>query len=140
MSEPHAGCVCILKRTNRPYCESVPVTVCTTHELVNTFIHKEMAKLKTHTLESLTDKYIGKRGTVRREVFEYELRLDLLGQAVRDARKKRNLTQEELGRLVGVQKAQISKIENSTKDVRLETVMKVFAALNAQVSFVVKLA
>jgi HTH-type transcriptional regulator/antitoxin HipB len=99
-----------------------------------------MAKLKTHTLEALTDKYIGKRGTVRREVFEYELRLDLLGQAVRDARKKRNLTQEELGRLVGVQKAQISKIENSTKDVRLETIMKVFAALDAQVSFVVKLA
>ncbi|MCU0435892.1 MAG: helix-turn-helix domain-containing protein [Bacteroidia bacterium] len=98
-----------------------------------------MAKLKTFTLEEITDKHIGKRGTWRREIFEYELRLDLLGQAVRDARKKRKLTQEELGKLVGVQKAQISKIENSTKDVRLETVMRVFAALNAQVSFVVKL-
>jgi HTH-type transcriptional regulator / antitoxin HipB len=98
-----------------------------------------MAKLKTYSLEALTDKHIGKRGTLRREAFEYELRLDLLGKAVRDARKQRNLTQEELGKLVGVQKAQISKIENSLKDVRVETVMKVFAALRARISFSVEL-
>ncbi|MGL5888887.1 MAG: helix-turn-helix domain-containing protein [Bacteroidia bacterium] len=98
-----------------------------------------MAKLKTYTLEELTDKHIGKRGTIRREVFEYELRLDLLGKAVRDARKQRNLTQEELGKLVGVQKAQISKIENSVKDVRVETVIKVFAALRARISFSVEM-
>lgn len=98
-----------------------------------------MAKLKTYSLEDLTDKHIGKRGTLRREAFEYELRLDLLGKAVRDARKQRNLTQEELGKLVGVQKAQISKIENSLKDVRVETVMKVFAALRARISFSVEL-
>ena len=30
-----------------------------------------------------------------------------------------------MGKLVGVQKAQISKIENNTKDVRLSTIMKV---------------
>jgi HTH-type transcriptional regulator / antitoxin HipB len=98
-----------------------------------------MAKLKTYSLEALTDKHIGKRGTLRREAFEYELRLDLLGKAVREARKQRNLTQEELGKLVGVQKAQISKIENSLKDVRVETVMKVFAALRARISFSVEL-
>lgn len=58
--------------------------------------------LKTYSLEELTDKYIGKRGTIKRESFEYELRLDLLGEAIKQARKDRNLTQEELGKLVGV--------------------------------------
>jgi len=65
--------------------------------------------------------------------------LDLLGEAVKKARLERNLTQEELGKLVGVQKAQISKIENSLNDARLETILKVFKALNAQITFNVKL-
>jgi HTH-type transcriptional regulator/antitoxin HipB len=37
------------------------------------------------------------------------------GQAIKHARQERNLTQAKLGELVGVQKAQISKIENSAK-------------------------
>jgi len=96
-------------------------------------------KLKTYSLEEITDKYIGKRGTPKREAFENELRLDLLGEAIRQARLKRNLTQEELGRLVGVQKAQISKLENSFTDARIETILKVFNALNAKINFKVEL-
>jgi len=34
-------------------------------------------KLKTFTLEEITDKHIGKRGTAKREIFENELQLDL---------------------------------------------------------------
>ena len=94
---------------------------------------------KTVSLETLTDKYIGKRGTARRENFEYELRLDLLGEAIKQARKQRNLTQEQLGQLVGVRRAQISKIENSLTDARFETIMKVFKALDARVNFNVEL-
>jgi HTH-type transcriptional regulator / antitoxin HipB len=95
--------------------------------------------LKTYSLEELTDKHIGKRGTPKREAFENELRLDLLGEAIRQARLERNLTQEELGRLVGVQKAQISKLENSLTDARFETILKVFNALNAKIHFNVEL-
>jgi HTH-type transcriptional regulator/antitoxin HipB len=95
--------------------------------------------IKTYTLEEITDKHIGKKGTPKREAFDNELRLDLLGEAVKKARLERNLTQEELGKLVGVQKAQISKIENSLNDARLETILKVFKALNAQITFNVKL-
>jgi HTH-type transcriptional regulator / antitoxin HipB len=95
--------------------------------------------IKTYSLEEITDKHIGKRGTPKREAFEYELRLDLLGEAIREARKKRNLTQEELGLLVGVKKAQISKIENSLTDARFETIIKVFKALNAKINFNVEL-
>lgn len=95
--------------------------------------------IKTYGLDEITDKYIGKPGTPKREAFENELRLDLLGEAIKKARKERNLTQEELGELVGVKKAQISKLEHSLTDARFETILKVFTALNAKVSFNVEL-
>jgi transcriptional regulator with XRE-family HTH domain len=44
-----------------------------------------------------------------------------------------------LGRIVGVQKAQISKLENSLTDARVETILKVFKALNAKISFSVEM-
>jgi DNA-binding XRE family transcriptional regulator len=95
--------------------------------------------MKTYTLEELTDKHIGKKGTKKRDEFENELRLELLGQTIKQVRKERNLTQEQLGELVGVKKAQISKIENSLTDARFDTILKVFKALNAKVNFNVEL-
>lgn len=96
-------------------------------------------ELKTVSLDTIIDKHIGKRGTTKRETFENELRIDLLGNAIKQARKERNLTQEQLGKLVGVQKAQISKIENSVKNARFETILKVFEALGAKVNFNVEM-
>lgn len=96
-------------------------------------------KFKTVSLDTMIDKHIGKRGTKKRDAFENELRIDLLGQAIKQARQERHLTQEQLGELVGVQKAQISKIENSVKNARFETILKVFDALDAKVNFNVEL-
>lgn len=96
-------------------------------------------KFKTVSLETMIDKHVGKRGTEKREIFENELRLDLLGQTIKQVRQERNLTQQQLGELVGVQKAQISKIENSIKNARFETIIKVFDALGAKVNFNVQL-
>ena len=95
--------------------------------------------MKTYSLEDLTEKYICKKGSKKRNEFENELRLDLLGQAIKLARVERNLTQEELGELVGVKRAQISKIENSATDARFTTILKVFDALGAKVNFHVEL-
>ncbi|MBK9398577.1 MAG: helix-turn-helix transcriptional regulator [Saprospiraceae bacterium] len=94
---------------------------------------------RTVTLDTMIDKHIGIRGSERREAFENELRIDLLGQAIKQARQEQNLTQEQLGELVGVQKAQISKIENSVKNARFETILKVFEALGAKVNFNVEI-
>jgi HTH-type transcriptional regulator / antitoxin HipB len=96
-------------------------------------------KFKTVSLDTMIDKHIGKRGTQKRDSFENELRIDLLGQTIKQVRQERNLTQEQLGVLVGVQKAQISKIENSVKNARFETILKVFDALGAKVNFNVEL-
>ena len=95
--------------------------------------------LRTQTLEKLTDTYIGKRGTPQRDTFDYELTIDLIGEAIREARIKRNLTQSELGELIGVQKAQISKLEHSLKQARVDTILKVFTALNARLHFTVEM-
>lgn len=99
-----------------------------------------MAKgMKTYTLAEMKDKYIGKVGTRKRDNYEYELRMDVLGKMIKAARQERNLTQEELGKLVGVQKAQISKLESSTNSATIDTVIKVFKALKAEINFNVKI-
>ena len=95
-------------------------------------------KLKSYSLEELTDQYIGEKGSARREQFEFDLKLDILGGMIKKARKEQHLTQEQLGRLIGVQKAQISKIENNAKDVRFSTVLRVFEALKAKVKMTIE--
>ena len=96
-------------------------------------------KMKTRTLAEMKDKYIGKVGSKEREEYEYELRMDVLGKMIKAARRERNLTQEELGKLIGVQKAQISKLESSANSATIDTVIKVFKALKADINFNVKI-
>ncbi len=62
-----------------------------------------------------------------------------MGDMILKVRLERNLTQEQLGKLVGVQRAQISKLENNTTNVTMETILKVFGALKAKVNFNVEL-
>ncbi len=99
----------------------------------------EANKKKIYTLDEVKDKYIGERGTDKREVYEYELRMEVIGNMIKTARLERHLTQEELGKLVGVQKAQISKLENNANSATIDTIVRVFKALQAEISFSVRL-
>lgn len=100
---------------------------------------KDSNELKMYTLDQAKDKHLGKIGTEKRDKFEYELKLDILGEMIKQARKERHLTQSELGKLIGVQKSQISRLERNTKNVTLETILRVFKALKAKVNFNVEL-
>lgn len=95
--------------------------------------------MKLYTHDQAKDLVIGPKGTPERDEYEFELKLDLLGEMIKSARKERDLTQEELGNLVGVQKSQISKLEKNASNVTIQTVLKVFTALRANVNFKVKL-
>jgi HTH-type transcriptional regulator/antitoxin HipB len=95
--------------------------------------------MKKFTLEELTNKHIGEVGTPNRERFDFELRTDVIGEIIKKARLEQNMTQEQLGQMIGVQKSQISKIENNTKDVRFSTILRVFDALKAHVNLSVEL-
>lgn len=96
-------------------------------------------EFKAKSLAEMKDKYIGKIGETERDLYEYELNMELLGRMIKTARQERNLTQEELGNLVGVQKSQISKLENSTNSATIDTILKVFKALKADIHFNVTL-
>ena len=97
---------------------------------------KEMRKT---SLAKMKDRYIGKEGTAERDAYEYELKMDLLGKMIKTARKERNLTQEQLGKLVGVKKSQISKLESSANSATIDTLLKVFKALQAEINFHVRM-
>ena len=96
-------------------------------------------ELEIFTFDRIKDEFIGEIGTERRTQYEQELQLEIMGEMIRKVRLERNLTQEELGKLVGVQRAQISKLENNTTNVTMETILKVFGALKAKVNFNVEL-
>ena len=95
--------------------------------------------LRILTLDDLKDRDIGPVGTLDRDQYEFELRLDLLGEMIRSVRKERRLTQTQLGELIGVQKSQISKLERNARNVTVETILKVFNALRARLMFTVEL-
>jgi HTH-type transcriptional regulator / antitoxin HipB len=95
--------------------------------------------MKAYNLDQVQDKLIGKIGTPRRDIFEYELQMDLIGKAIKQTRQERHLTQEELGKLIGVQKAQISRLENNASNVTMDTLIKVFTALKAKIKLQVEL-
>jgi DNA-binding XRE family transcriptional regulator len=95
--------------------------------------------MKTYTLDEVQDKLIGEVGTPNRDRFEYELQMDLIGKAIKQTRKERHLTQEELGKLIGVQKSQISRLESNASNVTMDTLLRVFTALKAKVKLHIEL-
>jgi DNA-binding XRE family transcriptional regulator len=95
--------------------------------------------MKVYTLNQVQDHLIGKPGTPERILFEYELQADLIGKAIKKTRKERKMTQEQLGLIVGVQKAQISRVENNTTNVTIETMLRIFSALKAKVKLQIEL-
>jgi HTH-type transcriptional regulator / antitoxin HipB len=48
--------------------------------------------MKPHTLEELTDKYVGLVGTGKRECFDFELRADVIGEIIKNARIEQKMT------------------------------------------------
>ena len=96
-------------------------------------------KLRIYSLDEVKNKFIGKIGDSKRDKFEFELQMDILGEIIKTARLKNNLTQEKLGQRIGVKKAQISKLEKGSSNITIGTIKKVFSALNTNISFSVNL-
>lgn len=93
-----------------------------------------MENKKWFTLEEMTDKYIGVKGTPERESFDADVEAALIGASIKNARKANHLTQAQLGERVGVQAAQISKIE-SGRNLTIATIVKVLKALGLSAEF-----
>ncbi len=100
-----------------------------------------MAKqeMNSYSFAEMKDKYLGKIGTPERDEYEYELHMEVLGRMIKAVRQQQHLTQEQLGELVGVQKSQISKLESSANSATIDTILKVFKALKAEIHFNVRI-
>ncbi len=77
----------------------------------------------------MLDRVLGPKGSPERDNYEAEMNSFLVGEAIKNARLKQNLTQEELGERIGVKRSQICKLENGKSSITLSTMAKVFKAL-----------
>jgi DNA-binding XRE family transcriptional regulator len=96
-------------------------------------------ELEMFTFDQIKNEFIGETGSVKRTLYEQELQMEIIGDLIKKIRLERNMTQDELGKLIGVQRVQISKLENNTTNVTVETILRVFSALKAKVNFNVEL-
>lgn len=89
--------------------------------------------MKFTPADELIDAVWGKVGTPERDAMEAQLKEDIqayfVGEAIKKARLRQNLTQEELGERVGVKRSQICKLENGKSSITLSTMNRVFKAL-----------
>lgn len=89
--------------------------------------------MKLTPLSEIVDEVWGKIGTPERDAMETQLKEEVhayfVGEAIKKARQAQNMTQEELGEKIGVQRAQISKLEKGKSVITLPTMSRVFKAL-----------
>lgn len=90
-----------------------------------------------YTLDEMLDEDLGKIGTPQRDAFESavqeKIRAYHIGEAIRKARQERSMTQEQLGELMGVKKARVSKIENG-HNITISTMARAFKAMGIPAS------
>jgi HTH-type transcriptional regulator/antitoxin HipB len=80
---------------------------------------------KLTSFEDHLDQQYGKKGSSSREKYEQGFEAFKIGVLIQEARKKKNLTQEELALKVGTTKNYISRIENDASDIRLSTLLRI---------------
>ena len=80
---------------------------------------------KLTSFEDHLDQQYDKKGSPSRENYEQEFEAFKIGVLIQEARKKKNLTQEELALKVGTTKNYISRIENDASDIRLSTLLRI---------------
>ncbi len=92
-----------------------------------------MENMKVYSQEEMLDRTLGPKGTPERDEYDAQVKDYLVGLAIRRAREAQNLTQEQLGERIGVQRARISSIEKGT-NLRLSTLRRIFTALGMEVN------
>jgi DNA-binding XRE family transcriptional regulator len=96
-----------------------------------------METMKFYNENEALDMVLGEKGSKARDDYEQQMQSFLVGEAIKKARKSLNLTQEELAKRIGIQRAQVSKIENG-KNLTLSTVSRAFKAMGLNVSLTVQ--
>ena len=91
--------------------------------------------MKTYTHDEMLDLVIGEKGTAERTDYDSQVQLLLVGEAIKHSRIEKNMTQDDLGQLLGIKKSQVSRMEHGT-NMSLSTVANVFAALGVRAEII----
>jgi HTH-type transcriptional regulator / antitoxin HipB len=78
------------------------------------------------TFDELIEKEHGKIGTESRNEYEEGAQMFIVSEMLKEARKKANMTQEQLALKAGTKKSYISKIENAKGNIQLSTLIRIF--------------
>ena len=62
---------------------------------------------------------------------------ELLGKKIREQKKKKKYTQEQLAERIGTKKTYISRLENGKSDIQLSTLFRIFEGLGRRVSLTI---
>ena len=84
-------------------------------------------------VDAQLDAAFGKEGTPERGPAEERANAFLTGQIIEDARKKANITQEELAARIGTNKSYISRVETGRTEPKVSTFYRIIAALGLTV-------
>ena len=77
------------------------------------------------TWKEIKDEVYGKKGTKRRDDLERDFETFKIGLLLREARKKKNLTQEQLAQIVNKKRTYISRVENDGSNITLKTLFDI---------------
>ena len=98
---------------------------------------EQMKQLNLTSIEDMIAEDFGSEDTATRMEFEAGVDAFILGERLKDARKKAGLTQEQLAAKTGTKKTYISRIENGHADVQVSTLFKIFNGLGKKVSLTI---
>lgn len=88
--------------------------------------------MNVHTMNELLDRDLGPVGTPERDDFDRKVADDVhayhVGEALKKARLAKNLTQQQLGERIGVQRSQISRLEKG-RSITFASLSRVLHAL-----------
>lgn len=84
--------------------------------------------MKAYTFEESLNRALGQKGEPLRDEYENEMKSFLIGESIRKARQAKELTQEQLGELMGVKRAQVCRIEKG-RNLSLSTIARAFKAM-----------
>lgn len=85
-------------------------------------------------IEDLIAEDFGALGTVERDQFDSRCEAFIIGERVKEERRKAGMTQEQLAAKIGTKKSYISRIENGHTDIQLSTLFKIFQGLGRKIS------
>ena len=100
----------------------------------NDMTREELKNSNLTPIEDLIEEDFGSIDTPSRVEFEADCDAFILGERLREERRKAGLTQEQLAQRIGTKKSYISRVENGHADIQLSTLFKIFQGLGRRVS------